>query len=483
MLIDHVFMRWRVVVVSAALAGCTKPNPRSCADGTCTDPAFPFCDVGGEVEGAPNTCITVDCTPAEFAGCRGDLAITCNTAGTDFDLIQCERGCEDATGCRLCDPNETACTNGTVATCDADGTVVASQACPLGCFESEPRCRDIDPSNNLGQFLDMVPNPPDLDLANAIFEVDTGMVRLGANIVSVPNFLVPASGNGSSIRVFVVGNLELNSATVTATGDPRNAPSSALAIVARGRISIFGEVLVSSRVGSAVGGCNAGDGIADEDLDGRICSSGGGGGGNATTGAAGGAISGIVTPIPSAMGDSTSGTPALVPLRGGCSGGFSFVNNATYATGGGAVQLSSAIEVVLDGTIDVRGAPGAAEQGQIGSGGGTFQGGGGAGGSVLLEAPRVALGANAKVIGLGGNGARGCQNPSASCTVGGLGATLASVATPGGNIQSPGSNPVFSGGGGGGLGRLRINTTTGAFTIESSAIVDIVVSPGRVDTR
>jgi hypothetical protein len=119
MILEHRFM-WRrgvgraLVVAAAVLAGCTKPNPRSCQDGTCTDPALPFCDVDGSFANEPQTCIAVDCTPGEFAACRGDLAITCNEVGTDFDLIQCERGCDDALGgCRLCDPNETACTNGT----------------------------------------------------------------------------------------------------------------------------------------------------------------------------------------------------------------------------------------------------------------------------------------------------------------------------------------------------------------------------------
>ncbi|MBS1121430.1 MAG: hypothetical protein H6Q90_3658, partial [Deltaproteobacteria bacterium] len=92
-------------------AGCTRPNPLSCADGLCSDPGFPFCDEDGSFGDTIQTCIAVDCTPMEFATCRGDLAITCNAAGDDFDLVQCQRGCDAAGGgCRLCDPNETACT-------------------------------------------------------------------------------------------------------------------------------------------------------------------------------------------------------------------------------------------------------------------------------------------------------------------------------------------------------------------------------------
>lgn len=100
MLGDTCLMRLLFLV---ALIGCTKPNPRDCADGTCTDPAFPFCDVGGEVDGQANTCIAVECTPTEFRACRDDLAITCNAAGSDFDLLQCPHGCNDTTGgCKNC---------------------------------------------------------------------------------------------------------------------------------------------------------------------------------------------------------------------------------------------------------------------------------------------------------------------------------------------------------------------------------------------
>jgi len=106
--------RWTMMFVAfvALTAGCTVPAPASCADGTCTDPGLPFCDVGGEVAGKPLTCIAVSCTPGAFAACRGDSELTCNSVGTDYDATQCEHGCDQGTGCRLCEPNQTVCTNG-----------------------------------------------------------------------------------------------------------------------------------------------------------------------------------------------------------------------------------------------------------------------------------------------------------------------------------------------------------------------------------
>ena len=87
-----------MVLVVTSMLGCTVPNPRSCADGRCTDPSFPFCDVDGALSGTPQTCLDVACTPDEHVSCRGDVAIRCNPTGNDYDLIDCTDGCSDQ-GC------------------------------------------------------------------------------------------------------------------------------------------------------------------------------------------------------------------------------------------------------------------------------------------------------------------------------------------------------------------------------------------------
>jgi hypothetical protein len=100
-----------------AMAGCTKPNPRDCSDGTCTDPAFPFCDQEGTF-GSAQTCIAITCTPDDFAACQGTQLLTCNPTGNDYVLSQCEHGCDaDARGCVACLDN-TQCAN-PAPTCDA----------------------------------------------------------------------------------------------------------------------------------------------------------------------------------------------------------------------------------------------------------------------------------------------------------------------------------------------------------------------------
>ncbi|HEV7555027.1 MAG TPA: hypothetical protein VGO00_06230, partial [Kofleriaceae bacterium] len=61
-----------LVAAFVLIGACTKPNPKNCGDGSCTDPAFPFCDVDGSVGGEPNTCIAVTCSADQFAACRDD---------------------------------------------------------------------------------------------------------------------------------------------------------------------------------------------------------------------------------------------------------------------------------------------------------------------------------------------------------------------------------------------------------------------------
>ena len=97
--------RWRLLFV-LALASCTQPNPRNCADGTCTDPAFPYCDADGSISNQPGTCIAVACTPMEFIECEGDRAVLCNAQGTNYNVVECQLGCDAATmSCRNCETN------------------------------------------------------------------------------------------------------------------------------------------------------------------------------------------------------------------------------------------------------------------------------------------------------------------------------------------------------------------------------------------
>ncbi len=159
------------------------------------------------------------------------------------------------------------------------------------------------------------------------------------------------------------------------------------------------------------------------------------------------------------------------PLLGGASGGSGAVGSGA---GGGAVQLvsSGALTIVAAGAINVGG-----EGGPIsGLATGQNAGGGGSGGSILLEATTVAVAGNLAANGGGGGGSytggtagdgtanavpapggKGDANDGAAGGAGGGGATV--DGSPG--LTGATLNP---GGGGGGVGRIRINTSSGAAT-------------------
>jgi hypothetical protein len=488
MMIEHRRMNyfWAAATAAGLLASaCTQANPRSCTDGTCTDPAFPFCDVDGALAGEPKVCIAVSCTAGEFNGCRGDTAIVCNEAGADYDLVQCEMGCDEtAGGCHLCEPNQTACTNGKVASCDATGHPTVKETCALGCFEDQPRCREMVPSNNLGTYLDMVPSAPAMELTTPTIDVYDGSVRVGSQTMSVPSFVAAGSGNGADIRVFVVKSLKLHGAQIVATGTT-SFPTYAVAFIAAEEISIDGEVDLNIRAGGATKGCGpAMAGHVYEETPKRLLSSGGGGGGNGTAGGRGGDGG-----IAGGTGDGVSGSGSLVPLRGGCSGGVELGNGlpGEYPTGGGAIQLSAGRSLSIDGVISVRGDDGQFDQYLTNdlSNSVFIVGGGGAGGSVLVEAPNVVLGADARINARGGAGFQACSPPTMYCAAAGAGAT---AQQPAGNGSSAAYMTAIlqnftGGGGGGGLGRLRVNTGSGQYTKASSTVEDAIVSAGTVQTR
>ncbi|CAN5519083.1 hypothetical protein BH11MYX1_BH11MYX1_16190 [soil metagenome] len=77
--------------------GCTKTNPAAfCADGTCIDANFPFCDADGAVGGEAGMCIAVTCSPGEINQCHNNTALTCNTAGNGYEDVACEVGCSES---------------------------------------------------------------------------------------------------------------------------------------------------------------------------------------------------------------------------------------------------------------------------------------------------------------------------------------------------------------------------------------------------
>jgi hypothetical protein len=469
------------------VVGCTtKSNPaKYCETGTCIDPAFPFCDVTGAVGGEAGTCIAVTCTPGAFTECRGDNEVRCNATGNNMEVVQCERGCDGAAdGCRLCNPGETACTNGKVATCDASGAVVSTTSCQLGCFETEPRCREINPSNALGKYLDMVPNAPNLDYEQLRFDTRTGEVtdQIANVTVDVPNFLVQAPNQGAPIRVFVANTVKLTRANADALFDSFEITGPALAIVAHGEITIVGILEAHASAGAVtLPACSGGAGLIKTTCN--YSSSASGGGGFGTNGAKGGDI--VNFSLLGGTAGIVSGNEKLVPLRGGCaSGGVNDTvgNKFAGSGGGGAVQLVSRTRIFVDGIVSVVGQGGSGDRYQPD---GFMLTGGGSGGALLLEAPVVELGPNAQLLAQGGNGADACGVSGVDCTMAGAGARVGVAATPGVDTSCDAATgkPMATGGGGGGLGRIRINTASGSYTKANSAVEAAVTTAGTIETR
>lgn len=498
------------MLIGAALlaAGCTKQNPAArCSTGTCIDPAYPFCDVDGALSGSAGSCISVSCTPGDFKACRGDVALTCNAMGNNYDELQCQKGCTpEAMGCRLCDAGTTVCANGEVQTCDANGAVSSTDPCPLGCFDSEPRCRQLDPSNGLGAYVDMAPNAPDVDLsASTTVNTGTGVITSNGSMITVPNFFIPAPTAAPGVRVFVVHNFHLASGMYLSVQDSTSPDGGftgiALAIVATGTIAIDGEIDIAGPGSHADAACTGDDG-QNTDNGTREQTAASGGGGFATPGAKGGSLS-----APGLAGGNASGTignATLIPLRGGCPAGAIVTDNGRSGpfgtVAGGAIQLSAAASITVNGVINADG--GSSYPFQIAAtSSGIF--GGGSGGGILLEAPVLTLGPQGKLLARGGAGGTSGLPPtgyvldanpisappcptSPYCGRGGAGAAPGVNAQAGQDAQYTTSSSVTSmetGGGGGGLGRIRVNTISGTYTQSGSSVAAGDITTGVVGTK
>ena len=346
------------------------------------------------------------------------------------------------------------------------------------------------PSNNLLPYLDAVAVPPDVDLENGSFNVDTGaFFPASGNGVVYPIVNGPAPSGGVPVRVLVVHDLTFNNVNITIDG---LRPAGALEILATGNVNINGRNVVFGPFSAA--GCDAGSGATSTDA--KHHTGGGGGGGFATSGGAGGSVTSLAG---GGTAGSAGGTAELVPLRGGCPGG-----STQFGPGGGggaAIQISSFGTITLHGTLIADGghpsSPVTGDNGVIFNRG--IGVGGGAGGGVLIEAPTVVLDNAAILLARGAGGTSRSFYPadpadSASFESGGLCGNDGSCGA-GGDGASPttnghdGQSIVFdtndtrqyaAGGGGGGDGRIRINTLDGMFTRGNNSVIAGSVTNGKI---
>lgn len=225
----HGSLAWCATLACALMIGCTSPNPRSCIDGSCTDPRFPFCDVDGSLAGTPQTCIDVSCEPGTFAACRGETAITCNATGNNYDILQCGLGCGPS-GCRGCTADEQCA--GTAPICDVETSTCrqcrvdeecASEVCETGscvpetsivyaspggaatasCAHGDPcsvsRAIAVATASPVQQTLRLLPGSytANLDLLQTTAS-PLHIVATGANLVGASRVRI---GNGATARI------------------------------------------------------------------------------------------------------------------------------------------------------------------------------------------------------------------------------------------------------------------------------------------
>ncbi len=127
---DNFTMRSRLWALLLVLGACTKPNPASCLDEFCNDPALPFCDVDGSIGGVPDTCIAVACEPDTFEACRDDQAIVCEATGNTFSLEQCQFGCDSSFGCKACLTDEQCSSESPICESSTCRVCLADDECP-----------------------------------------------------------------------------------------------------------------------------------------------------------------------------------------------------------------------------------------------------------------------------------------------------------------------------------------------------------------
>lgn len=380
-----------------------------------------------------------------------------------------------------------------LAVCGADGHVMRTETCSLGCNTAGNACLKLDPSNGLASALDGAAAGPavlfDASTTTTTINTDTGAVMHNGAAMTIPSVVVIQPGL-PNLRAFQVKSLVVQN-PIAVSG------AAALAFVSDGDVTISSTITLAGRSFTPGPGAVSDDAAACAGRDITIVNQlapGPGGGGFGTAGATGGAAGGAAGNAAGGTPGTAAGADTLVPLRGGCVGGFVTNSGSIAGAGGGALQVSSRtkITVTVAGIVDA------------GGGGGAFflvGGGGGSGGGILLEAAVVAVGGTLAANGGGGAcsatagedgrttphaGSPGlaalggaCSDPSQGS--GGNGGTKDAAPKVGGTATGS-SGTIVGGGGGGSVGRIRINTRTGTFT-QTSGLISPAASPGTARTR
>lgn len=373
--------------------------------------------------------------------------------------------------------------------CSTQGQAMMAMRCPLYCSSTVEKCVDIGPSDDPGT------NPLDaqMDLlasSGQNLAFPNTCTAAGCSINADGSITGATTGGGApSVVLNGVGRVyRLESLNVQGV------------VKVRGNMPVIflvnGGVAISGILDASADFAENGPGAQPESeactgarfMSSTTTSPGGGGGGGYFFGGGGGnSSSGLI----GANGGSQVADLTLIPLVGGCMGGYVTENTNTYVTnrggGGGAIQIVSrgGIMLVGNGVIDVSGGGGLSGDFSISTHviGGC---GGGSGGSILLESPTITLdGVGVALSAKGGGGAAagtqlyngadgGYDAPAAAGGLnpngaeGGNGGTESIGPQRGENAESA----VADGGGGGGsVGRCRLNTRSGAIVLQNGAAI------------
>ncbi|HUS28968.1 MAG TPA: hypothetical protein VMZ53_10665 [Kofleriaceae bacterium] len=389
------------------------------------------------------------------------------------------------------------CLGDTLRHCDGPGAMAVDRPCGWGCMTN--RCLEVVPAGSGGNASDGV-MPSDVvavDMTTAV-ELVEGLIVDGDN-GRIGTTMNPTSlrGSGSGViagidwqmrgpvSMFRFKSLKI---TTSSAGSVALIGSHPIAFVADEGVEVDG--IVDARgtcAGSAAGPGGFRGGAIDTSATGsgagkavNASSVGGGGGGHGDDGGDGGNSGG--------QGGQSFGGPAIALLLGGGGGGGGHGGGGGTGPGGGgggALQIvSNGLVSILSGGINAGGCGG-----RTGTGGSDGGGGGGAGGTILIEAPKVNLEGGVLAVN-GGGGGGGAGTTATTGTSGQLSEAAAPGATNGADGGAGGAADKLDGtsgetsggdggGGGGGVGRIRINTRDNMGILP--AIIGTITSPRLSD--
>ena len=374
-----------------------------------------------------------------------------------------------------------ACTVTSTPAATADGGVGATDSGSVGdgsAADAGPYA--FAPSNISLAGIDLTAIT-DVDLStDCAVDTDVGPTAGGTCLTNAAETTLTQS-DGSKVHVFVVKSLKVEPAAHLSINGP--AAGLPLVIVALGDMTILGTFDAHAAGDTAYGGgfqstqdsqkgAGPGGGPAATGTGGSTLGAGGGGGSYCGKGGQG-ALEATATP-PASAATAPYGTPEIVPLIGGSSGG---AGTFGAGAGGGAVQLVAfgAFSMGAGSYINVGGGGG---RPAVSSNTGDNSGGGGSGGSLLIEASTVSI---AGILAANGGGGGGVSadgkdaTPDATPALGGANASVGAGGVGSGGAGIDGATPAAvtpgpEGGGGGGSGRIRINTVSGVALITAATL-------------